>query len=191
MVGTALILLDLQHGILGMMGSSEKSEALLDLASTALAAARAKPEEYLIVHVGVRFRPGHPEIAPHSPQGFVGAKANNRLVEGTEPANHPAKVAPQAGEVTVSKRRVGAFTTTDLDLILRSNGVRKVVLGGIATSGAVLSTVREAADRDYGIVVLRDLCADHDEEVHRVLLDKVFSKQGEVITTEQFVASLK
>jgi nicotinamidase-related amidase len=55
------------------------------------------------------------------------------------------------------------------------------VLAGIATSGVVLSTVREAADKDYKITVLADCCADRDEEVHRVLLTKVFPRQAEVM----------
>jgi nicotinamidase-related amidase len=60
--------------------------------------------------------------------------------------------------------------------------VTTLVLGGIATSGVVLSTVRDAADRDYQITVLEDLCLDGDEEVHRVLTQKVFTSQAEVMT---------
>jgi nicotinamidase-related amidase len=56
------------------------------------------------------------------------------------------------------------------------------VLGGMLTSGVVLSTVRDAADRDYHITVLEDLCLDLDEEVHRVLIQKVFPTQADVIT---------
>jgi nicotinamidase-related amidase len=59
--------------------------------------------------------------------------------------------------------------------------VDTLVLSGIATSGVVLSTLREAADRDYRLVVLEDLCLDADEEVHRVLTQKVFPRQAEVI----------
>jgi nicotinamidase-related amidase len=59
--------------------------------------------------------------------------------------------------------------------------VTQLVLGGIATSGVVLSTVRAAADKDYQLTVLADLCLDRDEEVHRVLTGKVFPRQAEVI----------
>ena len=62
----------------------------------------------------------------------------------------------------------------------RARDVTGLVLGGIATSGVVLSTVREAADRDYELTVLEDLCLDGDDEVHRVLTQKVFPRQADV-----------
>ena len=58
---------------------------------------------------------------------------------------------------------------------------------GGTTSGCVLSTVRHAADHDYTIVVLEDACADHDPEVQRVLMTKVFPKQAEVMPVEKFL----
>jgi len=74
----------------------------------------------------------------------------------------------------VTKRRVGAFSTTELDAGLRTKNVTSLILFGISTSGVVLSTVRWAADMDYAPYVISDACADQDEEVHRVLVEKVF-----------------
>lgn len=88
------------------------------------------------------------------------------------------------------KKRVSAFTGSDLDVVLRSLDVDALVLSGIATSGVVLSTLRQAADLDYGLAVLRDGCVDGDDEVHRVLLDKVFPRQAAVLTTEEWVSTL-
>ena len=88
------------------------------------------------------------------------------------------------------KKRVSAFTGSDLEVLLRSMNVAELVLTGIATSGVVLSTLREAADRDYQLTVLADACADADEEVHRVLLGKVFPRQAAVVTTQQWVTYL-
>jgi len=61
-----------------------------------------------------------------------------------------------------------------------------MVLTGIATSGVVLSTVREASDKDYQLTVLADACGDGDEEVHRVLVEKVFPRQADVLTTDEW-----
>ena len=61
---------------------------------------------------------------------------------------------------------------------------------GISTGGMVLSVVRWAADIDYQLVVLKDCCADPDEEVHRVLIEKVFPRQATVVTAEEFVKTL-
>jgi nicotinamidase-related amidase len=71
--------------------------------------------------------------------------------------------------------------------MLRELDVNHIVLAGIATSGVVLSTVRNAADMDYKITVLRDCCEDLDPEVHRVLMEKVFPSQADVIDSTQFV----
>ena len=78
------------------------------------------------------------------------------------------QVAPEAGDIVVRKTRVGAFSTTDLDVELRDRGITGLILGGISTSGVVLSTVRDAADRDYQLFVLSDACADRDPDVHRL-----------------------
>lgn len=102
---------------------------------------------------------------------------------------HPA-VAPQPGDVVVTKKRVSSFTGSDLDMVLRSRGVTRLVLAGLATSGVVLSTLRQAADLDYGLTVLRDGCADPDEEVHRPLLDKVFTRQADVLTADEWIGQL-
>jgi nicotinamidase-related amidase len=69
-------------------------------------------------------------------------------------------------------------------------GATSLVLAGIATSGVVLSTLRMAADLDFGLTVLSDACADGYPEVHRVLLEKVFPRQADVVTTAEWIASL-
>ncbi len=81
---------------------------------------------------------------------------------------------------------MSAFTGSDLEVILRAQQIQHIVLAGIATSGVVLSTLREAADKDYMITVLSDCCADRDEEVHRVLTTKMFPRQAEVMTAEEW-----
>jgi nicotinamidase-related amidase len=85
---------------------------------------------------------------------------------------------------------VSAFSGSDLDVLLRATGAGTLVLAGIATSGVVLSTVRQAADLDYRLVVLADACADRDEEVHRVLTGKVFPRQAVVTTAAEWIGTL-
>jgi nicotinamidase-related amidase len=78
---------------------------------------------------------------------------------------------------------VGAFSTTDLDDQLKAHDVRTLILAGISTSGVVLSTVRDAADRDYQVFVLADASADPQPGVHEFLTEKIFPRQARVITT--------
>ena len=77
---------------------------------------------------------------------------------------------------------MSAFAGTDLDLMLRANGIDTLILTGIATSGVVLSTLRHAADADYTLLVVSDCCSDGDEEAHWVLLEKVFPRQATITT---------
>jgi nicotinamidase-related amidase len=92
------------------------------------------------------------------------------------------------GEASDADSRVSAFSGSDLEIVLRANDTQLLILAGIATSGVVLSTVREASDRDYRLVVLSDCCADSDPEVHDVLVRKVFPRQGEVMTGREWLS---
>ena len=58
------------------------------------------------------------------------------------------------------KHRISPFVSTDLETLLRANGIDTLVLAGVHTSGVVLSTVRHAGDLDYRLVIVRDCCAD-------------------------------
>jgi nicotinamidase-related amidase len=75
-------------------------------------------------------------------------------------------------------------------VLLRAAGADALVLAGIATSGVVLSTLRQAADLDYRLTVLADACTDADPEVHRVLTEKVFPRQALITSTEEWIESL-
>ncbi len=86
--------------------------------------------------------------------------------------------------------RASAFAGVPLDMVLREYDAETLILCGIATSGVVLSTLREACDRDYCVTVLRDCCGDLDEEVHAVLMDKVFPNGADVISSSEYLASL-
>lgn len=101
-------------------------------------------------------------------------------------ANSPATrihgdLSPRSSDITVRKIRVGAFSTTDLHQQLRARGITTLVLAGSSTSGVVLSTVREAMDLDYRVIVLGDGCADHDPTVHAFLTGVVFPRHVAVI----------
>ena len=99
-------------------------------------------------------------------------------------------VAPAEGEMVITKTMPGPFPTTTLDVMLREMGKDTLVVVGVATSGCVLSSVRWAVDVDYKFVVVSDACSDADPEVHRVLTEKVYPRQGTVMITDQFLQAL-
>ena len=90
----------------------------------------------------------------------------------------------------MTKQRVSAFTATNLDVILRSNNLDMLLLAGILTQGLVLSTLRDASDMDYCVVVVADGCSDKDLEVQRVLMEKIFPFQATVATVDAFIRAL-
>jgi nicotinamidase-related amidase len=183
---TSVLVMDYQNDIVNML--PEKVQApLLDRAATILKGAR---EAHLpVIYVVVRFRNGYPEVNRQNKR-FNALKDSGRLKEGTPGAEIHIRVSPQPGDIVVTKRRVGAFSTTDLESILRANNISTLVMFGISTSGVVLSTVRWAADMDYQMIVVSDACADFDDEVHRVLTEKVFPGQATVLSTDAFIRAL-
>jgi nicotinamidase-related amidase len=184
MTSTALLVMDVQQGIVDRFA---QDGGYLPRLATAVQAAR--DAGIRVIYVTVGFRAGHPEVSQRN-KGFAAISGTGRFADDDPgSAIHPA-VAPIGGDVVVTKRRVSAFAGSDLEVVLRAGGIDSLVLSGIATSGVVLSTLRQAADLDYRLTVLADGCLDADAEVHRVLLEKVFPRQAEVVDIADWTASL-
>jgi nicotinamidase-related amidase len=177
----ALLVMDVQRAVV----ERYPDPGFLPRVREAIEAARAGALPVIYVVVG--FRPGYPEVSARN--RIFGRLANLAETPGGEEAMqiHP-DVAPLSGDILVTKRRVSAFAGSDLDMVLRAGGIEHLVLAGIATSGVVLSTVRQAADLDFELTVLSDACLDSDPEVHRVLTEKVFPRQAEVVTVADWAA---
>lgn len=181
----ALLVMDVQQGIVERFGGG--SGAVLERLSALVAGAREAG--IAVIYVRVAFRAGTPEVSARN-RSFAALSQGGDFGEADAATQiHPA-VAPRDGEPVVVKKRVSAFAGSDLEVLLRSLGIETLVLTGIATSGVVLSTVREAADRDYRLVVVSDCCLDRDPEVHRVLTEKVFPRQAEVVAADELLGRL-
>ena len=183
---TAVLLMDYQNDMVERVPEQER-KVLLDSAMSVLASARKAGMP--VVYIVVKFRNGYPEVSPRN-KLFSMVKKGGRLLDGTPATEIHASVAPAPADVVLTKVRVGAFSTTALETLLRARGITSLVLLGIATSGVVLSTVRWAADMDYGLTVIADGCADFNADTHRVLLENVFPAQANVITASAFKAAM-
>ena len=182
---TALLVMDYQNGIVGMVPAG--GAALLKSAATALGAARSAGLK--IIYVVIGFRPGYPEVSPAN-RSFSALRTSGRFAPGSPGTEIHPDVAPREGDLIVTKHRVSAFSGSDLEMLLRACGIDTLVLAGISTSGVVLSTLRQAADLDYKLAVLRDACADPDPTVHACLMEKVFPRQSEILDVERFVSDM-
>jgi nicotinamidase-related amidase len=188
MDATVLLVMDVQRGIVERFGDQDGHlDGYLDRVSEAIAAARSS--DVRVVYVTVGFRPGHPEISSRNRTFSAAAGAGSFVAGDPGTEIHPA-VAPGPRDLRVTKRRVSAFAGSDLEVLLRGLDAGTLVLTGIATSGVVLSTLRQAADLDYRLVVLADACLDADPEVHRVLTEKVFPRQADVLTVAEWATGL-
>lgn len=177
---TAFLTLDFINGIVKRVIGSE---SIIENAAEALKVARQK--DFLIIHVGLNFLPGHPEI-PNEQKVFTQFKQNNLFMSNTESSAFHPKLGVLPKDIIIGKKRFSAFSGNELDMILRANGIEHLILLGISTSGIVLSTLRQAFDLDYKCTVLKDACFDKDTEVHNVLVNKIFTVQADVISVKQF-----
>jgi nicotinamidase-related amidase len=181
---TALLIMDLQNGILARHPDGEAF-----VASLARAREAARAAGLTIGYVRVALTAEEAEQVPPTSRF---ADAGERLNADSPATRIVDRLAPAPDEIVVRKQRVGAFSTTDLAAQLAERGIDTLVLAGLVTSGVVLSTVRDAADRDYRLVVLSDGCWDADPEVHRVLTEKVFPRAGVTVASiEEFVTTLE
>jgi nicotinamidase-related amidase len=178
--------MDYQAGILGRLPDAD---ALLARVADAIAVVRGQGGQ--VGYVRVAFTDADYDAMPATSGMAASVRAYGRAMHADSPATAVhGDVAPEPGDIIVRKTRVGAFSTTDLDEQLRERGVTTLVLAGISTSGVVLSTVRDAFDRDYQVFVLSDGTADPVPGVHEFLTEKIFPRQAKVITTDDLKSLL-
>jgi len=184
---TAVLAMDCQVGI--VLVYAKPQEEFLQRAASVLRAARSAG--MTVIHIQVGFRPGLPEVGSRN-KLFAAIKSSpqhQKFFEGDSGRIHPA-LGREPDDIVITKHRVSAFAGTDLEMILRANGIDTLVLFGIATSGVVLSTLLEACDADYHLVAISDCCADMDAEVHNALLKSLFPRRGTVVTASEFVDAI-
>jgi nicotinamidase-related amidase len=178
---TALLVMDYQ---VQLVNSLSDAEVLLSRTAGAIAFVRRHGGQ--IGYVRVAFEDADYAAIPSTNKMAARVAAMGRTLSNESPAAaiHD-RVAPEPGDVMVRKTRVGAFSTTDLAEQRRRRDISSLILAGVSTSGVVLSTLRDAADRDYQVFVLADACADPDPGVHEFLTQKIFPRQADVITTTE------
>ncbi len=180
---TALLVMDYQNGTLARVPDPG---ALLAGAKETISLVRDHGGTIGYVRVG--FADGE---APGASMGRrIGPEALTMFHADAPATQIHDEIAPRDGDIVVRKTRVGPFGTTDLDARLRAASIDTLILAGISTSGVVLSTVRDGADRDYRLIVLSDLCADFEPDVHAFLTERIFPRQADVMTSAELRALL-
>lgn len=172
---TALILIDLQQGIVPRAGGPRSGEEVVRTATALAARFRAAGAPVVLVHVGFTpdTMPSQNVDKPGLPPGGT-PPAFSELVPGLR----------QDGDIVVLKHHWGAFTGTDLDLRLRRRGIRTVVIGGIATNMGVESTARSAWELSYDVVIAEDATASRSAELHAFAIEQILPQIARVTAAD-------
>ncbi|HEX4758573.1 MAG TPA: hydrolase [Terracidiphilus sp.] len=181
---TAVVVIDLQKGIVALPGSPLPTATVIANSARLLTAARQTGAKPVLVHVGGssdgadRLRP--PTDAP--PRMTTPQPGWMDLIP---------ELDCQPDDIIIFKRQWGAFYGTDLDLQLRRRGLTTIVLCGIATEIGVESTARDAYERGYELVFASDAMTSTSPESHANTIERIFPRIGRVRTTDQIIAALQ
>ncbi|MEV1022078.1 hydrolase [Streptomyces sp. NPDC050264] len=180
---SALVVVDLQNGIMGIPGAPHSTADVLERTVRLADAFRA--QGLPVVLVRVTFAADGADATPGRTDAPTGAR--------TRPAGWDEIVDALAGhpeDTVVTKRNWSAFYGTDLDLQLRRRGVTQVVLTGVATSIGVESTARAAHEHGYHVTLATDAMTDMDAEAHRGSVERIFPRLGETGATDDILKVL-
>ena len=178
---TVLLLIDLQNDFIMPGGYLDKSGSDTSTLQEIVGRVRRILEEarrcgVMIVHVQMTLYPKFLIKSPASLHelllltGCIESNAVEQLpqvcIEGTWGWQIVDELKPLPNEVVVKKHRSSAFIGTNLDMILRSNGIKSVTMVGVVTNACVMATANDASFFDYYPILLRDCIASHKPELH-------------------------
>lgn len=174
--GTALVLIDLQHGILGMPVAPHASAEVLQRAVVLVQAAREVG--VMVVLVRVAFAADGADVLQQR-------RDNNYAAARTAGWDTlAAELEPAEADLIVTKHQWGAFYGTELELQLRRRGIDTLILGGISTNFGVESTARDAFERGFSLVFAEDVMASASADAHRFACETIFPRLGRVRTCD-------
>jgi nicotinamidase-related amidase len=181
---TALVAIDLQHGILTRQLGPHAAANVLANSVKLANAVRAKGG--LVVWVRVELT-----AILHLPADSSTAPPKDSPPPSPSASELSAELGIQARDVIVTKRQWGAFYGTDLEQHLRRKGIRTVIMSGIATNFGVESTARGAFDRGYELVFAEDAMTSLSAEAHAFVVGNIFPRMGRVRATNDVVKALQ
>ncbi|KNC89496.1 hydrolase [Trabulsiella odontotermitis] len=170
---TALVVIDLQEGILPHAGGPHSANDVVTKAATLAAKCRQQGSPVVLV-------------------------ARNQPVDAPAPARalpdnwwvYPPALGKQDSDIEVTKHQWGAFYGTDLELQLRRRGIDTLILCGISTSVGVESTARNAWELGFALVIAEDACSAASAEQHQNSVTHTFPRIARVRSTEEILAAL-
>jgi nicotinamidase-related amidase len=167
---TAVIAVHMQKDIVsadGALGGFFAAQAterdVVGVTGKLLDAARAAGAT--VIYTRVAWLPGYPDLVANSPLLAMTMQAQ-ALIDGTDKAEIVPQLTPQGSDIVLTHKRVGGFSASQLDVILRSRGIDTVLFAGVATNASVEGTARQASDLGYRTIIVADACSAADPGAH-------------------------
>ena len=148
----------------------------------------ARDADAKVIHVRLAFDDNYGLRTNQHPR-FDNYPKNKAMLASSPEAAFTAALAPQDHETVVTKGGVDPFIGTALTEVLLGAGIRTVVLGGVATNLVVESAARTACDKGFQVIVVEDMCASFDPELHRLSMQKLMPLFGKVVSSEEVISS--
>ncbi|WP_438382601.1 isochorismatase family cysteine hydrolase [Asaia sp. BMEF1] len=193
---TALVLIEYQNDFLsegGALHEGVRAELVRTnmLAHTEALVREARDKGVKVVWVPIEFAPGYPELST-VPYGILaGVKATNAFRIGSWGAQIVESLKPQEGDIVIAgKRGLCGFASTNLDFVLRQNGITRIALGGLLTDCCVESTMRSAYERGYDVVTLTDCTATLSQAQHEAAIDFTYPMFSHPMNSQVFLDTL-
>jgi nicotinamidase-related amidase len=193
---TAIVLIEYQNefttkgGVLhdAVAGVMEETKML---ANTVNVVAAARKKGITIMHAPITFAEGYGELTSH-PYGILkGVVDGKAFVQGSWGAAIVDELKPAKGDIVIEgKRGLDTFASTNIDFILRSKGIKTVVLGGFLTNCCVESTMRTAYEHGFDVITLTDCCAATSTEAHQNAIKFDFPMFSKPLPSSELIGQL-
>lgn len=181
---TALIVIDLQRGIVARTAAPHSASEVVERCATLAEAFRSQKALVILVHVAFSNDDRDklkPEADSPNPPGPLPPDWSEIVPE----------IGPHPGDIVITKRQWGAFYGTGLELQLRRRGIRTIVFGGIATNFGVESTARDAYERGFEQVFVEDAMSGLTAGAHEFAITTIFPRIGRVRSVADVLAAIK
>jgi nicotinamidase-related amidase len=180
---TALVVIDLQEGILPFAGGPHTASDVVTRAAKLAEKCRQKGAPVVMVRVGWSADYAEALKQPVDAPAPARALPDNWWV-------YPQALGKQDRDIEVTKRQWGAFYGTDLELQLRRRGIDTIILCGISTNIGVESTARNAWELGFNLIVAEDACSAASAEQHLGSMTHIFPRIARVRSTDEILAAL-
>jgi nicotinamidase-related amidase len=193
---TALVLVDMQNDLIKgprkTLVEMVNQDGIIGNISKVIESARGVDVPVFLVKTMYR-KDGSDRVAATTDRSLKAPPSTgpSLLIEGTPGSEIIDEIEPQPGDYIINKRRLNSFYNTDLELLLRSRGVKTIILAGVVTNACIDATLKGARERDFNVIIPVDSTACGSREIQDFYTKKIFPGASVTMTTSETVEALR